>query len=771
MDFRIRIWNVRGMSTSDKQNEVAKFITDENLQVCATLETHLKSIKLYKACDKAFGKWNWISNVHLCSKGCRIIVGWNRDLVIVNCIHMTEQTILCILEDISSHTVSFVSFVYAANGSIERRNLWVDLDRHKHITTRKPWIIGGDMNVILNTNEHFAGVSFVSSEMHEFKDCVNLIKVEDLCSSGMFFTWTKNLKKAREGDETGVLKKLDRVMVNEDFLKKYDQAHVIFNPYLVSDHSQAVIIIPNSMKKKKKAFRFANFVADKESFIPIVKKGWKIKVDGFQMFQLVKKNKEFKDSFEEAKLAEYYEVKEIDKFYSLFKKKISNAEALSLVEVISSKEIKDALFDIGDNKAFGPDGYSVVFFKKAWKVIANDFCKAVKEFFNSGNLLKELNSTVVSLIPETQSPLKVTDYIPIACCNVVYKCISKVITGRIKKVLGKSFSKVMIEKGGPSRFAFKVDIQKDYDTVNWSFLETNLTQFSFHEKMIKWIMICVKTTSFTINVNGELCGFFKGGRGLRQGDPMSPYLFTLVMECFTLMMERNVQRNPNFQFHFGCKSIKITHVCFADDLLVLCHGDAESVKVVETLLMNLENVLTVLKEINNLLMGFLWCNGELSRDKEKIAWKKICKPKSHGGLGLKDLEIWNKALLNFWKVSADTNDSWGWKNLLEIRDEISKHVWYKLGDGMKTLLWYDNWCEMGPLCRIVLNRSIYSARLTRDMVVVDMVNNGEWNWPSEWKTEYPIMRHIKVPKLNTEKGDWLWEDKGERRVFFRSDPW
>ncbi|GKF12774.1 hypothetical protein Tco_0050700 [Tanacetum coccineum] len=167
---------------------------------------------------------------------------------------------------------------------------------------------------------------------------------------------------------------------------------------------------------------------------------------------------------------------------------------------------------------------------------------------------------------------------------------------------------------------------------------------------------------------------------------------------------------------------------------------------------------TVLKEINNLLMRFLWCNGELSRDKEKIARKKICKPKSHG------VKLNGK---NFWKVSADTNDSWGWKNLLEIRDEISKHVWYKLGDGMKTLLWYDNWCEIGPLCRIVLNRSIYSARLTRDMVVADMMNNGEWNWPSEWKTEYPIMRHIKVPKLNTEKGDWLvWKNKDGKECKF-----
>nr|GEV15129.1 hypothetical protein [Tanacetum cinerariifolium] len=169
------------------------------------------------------------------------------------------ETMLCIIKDICSQLVSFVSFVYAANGSIERRILWADPSMHKQISTGKPWMIGGDMNVILNINEHSAGASFISR------------------------------------DETRILKKLDTVMVNEDFMKKYSQAHVLFNPYLVSDHSQAVIIFPNSMKKKKKkAFKFANFVTDKDDFKTIIEKEWRTKVGGFQMFQLVKKLRNLK---------------------------------------------------------------------------------------------------------------------------------------------------------------------------------------------------------------------------------------------------------------------------------------------------------------------------------------------------------------------------------------------------------------------------------------------------------------------------------------------
>nr|GFB45107.1 RNA-directed DNA polymerase, eukaryota, reverse transcriptase zinc-binding domain protein [Tanacetum cinerariifolium] len=94
-------------------------------------------------------------------------------------------------------------------------------------------------------------------------------------------------------------------------------------------------------------------------------------------------------------------------------------------------------------------------------------------------------------------------------------------------------------------------------------------------------MTCITTTSFSICINGETKGFFKGGRGLRQGHPISPYLFTLVMEAFNMIMVKNIKKTSQFRYHYGCNELKLTYLYFSDDLMVLCNGDVESLKVVK----------------------------------------------------------------------------------------------------------------------------------------------------------------------------------------------
>ncbi|KAL9993786.1 putative RNA-directed DNA polymerase [Helianthus debilis subsp. tardiflorus] len=133
---------------------------------------------------------------------------------------------------------------------------------------------------------------------------------------------------------------------------------------------------------------------------------------------------------------------------------------------------------------------------------------------------------------------------------------------------------------GPPRCAFKVDIQKAYDTVDWKFLENVLLGFGFNQKMIEWIMLCVSTPSYSICVNGSVHGYFKGKRGLRQGDLISPYLFTLVMEVLTCTLQHASSVDSSFSFHNKCERQRIINLCFANDLFLFARGVVSSAKCI-----------------------------------------------------------------------------------------------------------------------------------------------------------------------------------------------
>ncbi|KAL2226578.1 UNVERIFIED_CONTAM: putative ribonuclease H protein [Sesamum indicum] len=548
------------------------------------------------------------------------------------------------------------------------------------------------------------------------------------------------------------------------------------------------------------------------------------------------------------------------------------------------------------DKAPGPDGYSSGFFKASWPIVGGEVTRAVLDFFTTGRLLKQINTTILALIPKVHSPMSVGDFRPTSCCNVLYKIIAKLIVKRLSVVLDKVISpcqaafvpgrsigdNIMLaqelfsgynQSRLPPRCALKVDIRKAYNSVEWDFLVAVLELFVFPPTFIRWIEECVTTPSFSVGLNGKPHGFFSGARGLRQGDPLSPYLFVLVMEVLHLGYLQMIDQDGLFSFHWKCDSAWIFQLGFADDLLLFCRTDMDSIEVlkrglnrfavwsglrlnvqkshliisrsaqglreemlealrfqegllplrylglpllssrltiadcqpllvkidkrivgwegmtlsyagrvqiIKSVLMSLSFYWAsafilpkrVTNEIEKRLRNFLW-KGPTNSGYAKVAWKKLCRPVDEGGLGFKDINTLNRALMtkklyeiiqcdrtsiwvewlyhdrlrdtSIWTI-RDRGGSWSWRKLLRLRIFLRPMVDYQIGDGRKFHLWLDLWHYLGPLIEI-FPRGPRLLRLER-----------EWQWPLITDFECLEITHV----LPTIRG-------GDDRIVWRFD--
>ncbi|KAL0444871.1 UNVERIFIED_CONTAM: LINE-1 retrotransposable element O protein [Sesamum latifolium] len=249
---------------------------------------------------------------------------------------------------------------------------------------------------------------------------------------------------------------------------------------------------------------------------------------------------------------------------------ISKDEARSLVLPVSPDEIKQAVFDIDETKAPGPDGYPAGFFKAAWPVVGGEVTQAILEFFATGRLLKQVITKI--LVQRMRGSLD----------RLISPSQNAFVPGRSigdNILLAQELFNGYNQKHLPPRCALKVDLRKAYDTVEWDFLRAVLILFGFPEQFILWIVECVTKPSFSVCLNGTPHGFFRGARGLRQGDPMSPYLFVLVMEVLTLILQQLIDQDGGFSYHWRCEAMQLFQLGFADDLLLLSKADTASVHV------------------------------------------------------------------------------------------------------------------------------------------------------------------------------------------------
>lgn len=193
----------------------------------------------------------------------------------------------------------------------------------------------------------------------------------------------------------------------------------------------------------------------------------------------------------------------------------------ALLNPISKDDVWQVISVMDNNKAPGPDGYNVFFFKKVWNIIGDDIFATINEFFNSRKILKQINHVIITLIPKTKHAFQVNHFRPISCCNLLYKIISKILANRITPVLEiiisesqsaflknrKMLDNIFLiqellhkyaHKRTSPRCLLKINVHKAYNSISWELLEWMLKSIGFPHQFYAWIMECVSSTSFSV---------------------------------------------------------------------------------------------------------------------------------------------------------------------------------------------------------------------------------------------------------------------------------
>ncbi|KAL5543298.1 hypothetical protein UlMin_011008 [Ulmus minor] len=614
---------------------------------------------------------------------------------------------------------------------------------------------------------------------------------------------------------------------------------------------------------------------------------------------------------------------DFDRVLEGIERKVTPQQNEQMDQAFVAEDVRTAVFQMAPTKSPGADGMSAIFYQKFWPIIGEDITAACLSFVNGGLSLGSINETIITLLPKVKNPTRITEFRPISLCNVIYKIISKMLANRLRRVMGSVISEeqsafipgrlitdnaiigfeslhaIKRRKTKKNYLALKLDMAKAYDRVEWEFIQRMMTKLGFSGVWINKIMACISSVTYSFQFNGKRFGHLTPSRGLRQGDPLSPYLFLLCGEGLSSLLHRYEQNEVLQGLRCGMRGPTISHLLFADDSLffleaklsacaavkeilrfyeaasgqvvnlsksavcfgpntpesdaaqmvallgvpkVSCHekylglpcfsgknkqglfssirdrvwnklcgwkskllsaGGREVlskaiIQAIPTYAMNLFKLpSSLIKELHRLSAQFWWGGEHGKRKMHWCTWEKLCCHKADGGMGFRDLSLFNKAILakqawrihsqptslvarvlqgfyfhrsSFLQVKVNSSSSFIWRSILWGRELYKQGLRRKIGSGQDTYIYHDCWLPRAGVFKISSPRVLGKFDKVSSLITA----SGSWDSSlireSFHEDEAEAILSLPLPKRTTpDTLRWHYDKSGHYTV--RSGYW
>ncbi|RVW28979.1 LINE-1 reverse transcriptase-like [Vitis vinifera] len=730
MKLRVLSWNVRGANDSEKRKVIKALIKSQKVDVVCLQETKIQEMS--RMIVRSLGVGRCLDWKVLNSRGASggVLVFWDKRVLHLLEAEVGNFSVSCRFKNCEDGFCWLFSGVYGPSLMKEREDFWAELGAVRGLWS-DPWCVAGDFNVVRFPVESSRG-GRLSASMRRFSEIMEDLRVVGGAqfSGSASYVLVSKLKALKSLLRDWNKLEFGKVEVNKALaLSQVD----FWENGVISDS-----LCSGGGRKRGAKEDFKKWALMEEiSWRQKSREVWLREGDrNTKFFHKMANAHRRGNMLSRVKINGVWLETQLK---GLSFERLEAVDAASLEEPFSEQEVMEALKGFCGDKAPGPDGFSMAFWQSSWEFVKEEVLGFFREFHNHGRFVKSLNATFIVLIPKKGGAEDLRDFRPISLVGGLYKWLAKVLANRLKRVVGKVVSKAQnafvrkansrcclvanevldsVLKNKEEAVMCKLDIEKAYDHVEWSFLFSVMRKMGFGEKWIRWMKWCISTVSFSVLVNGSSSAF-------------SSLLRKAVAGGFVSACKARSR---------GGEGVNVSHLLFADDTLVFCGASKVAavwdgveermrkklarwksqyiskggrITLIRSTLANMPiyfmSMLSMPRKVRlrleRIQREFLWGGGALERKIHLVNWRFAMEREAF-------LEALIEKVLEQvrgkygeeqggWSSKEARGETHGvglWKTLRKEWEVVKSRLVFVVGNGKRIKFWKDIWCGDEPLC-------------------------------------------------------------------------